>query len=86
MFRAPRLGRPMFHTGWVTTLILAHQGGWDEMLLVVAPVALIGGLLVLANRRARAELSRRAEPAEPTGPATHVGHDGAAPEGPDDHG
>ena len=32
--------------------LLAHQGGWDEILLVAAPLALLAGLLFLANRRA----------------------------------
>ena len=32
--------------------MLAHQGGWDEILLVAAPLALLAWLLVLANRRA----------------------------------
>jgi len=36
--------------------IVAHQGGWDEILLVVAPLAIIGGLLWLANRRVTAQL------------------------------
>jgi len=31
---------------------VAHQGGWDEILLVAAPLALLAGLLLLANRRA----------------------------------
>lgn len=31
---------------------LAHQGGWDEILLVAAPLSLFAGLLYLANRRA----------------------------------
>ena len=44
--------------------VLAHQGGWDELLLVAAPVALLGGLLWLANRRANAQLRREAEEAE----------------------
>ena len=34
------------------TLVVAHQGGWDEILLVVAPVVLLAALLWLANRRA----------------------------------
>jgi len=38
--------------------ILAHQGGWDELLMVVAPVAVIAVLLLLANRRAKAALAR----------------------------
>ena len=32
--------------------LLAHQGGWDEILLVVGPFAILGGLLWLANKRA----------------------------------
>lgn len=31
--------------------MLAHQGGWDEILLVAAPIAVIAGLLWLAKRR-----------------------------------
>ena len=31
--------------------ILAHQGGWDEVLLVAAPIIVISALLVLAKRR-----------------------------------
>ena len=31
--------------------LLAHQGGWDEILLVVGPMALVAGLLWLAKRR-----------------------------------
>ena len=33
-------------------MVLAHQGGWDEVLLVLAPVALFAGLLLVANKRA----------------------------------
>jgi hypothetical protein len=32
--------------------MLAHQGGWDEVLLVLAPVGLFTFLLFIANRRA----------------------------------
>ncbi len=31
--------------------LLAHQGGWDEILLIVGPMAVIAGLLVVAKRR-----------------------------------
>jgi hypothetical protein len=34
------------------TSVLAHQGGWDEILLVLAPVGLFAFLLFLANKRA----------------------------------
>lgn len=33
-------------------LILAHQGGWDELLFVLVPIAMFAGLLAVANRRA----------------------------------
>jgi len=32
--------------------VLAHQGGWDEALLVIVPVGLFVGLFWLASRRA----------------------------------
>lgn len=41
--------------------VLAHQGGWDEILLVLTPVAMFAGLLWLANRRANAQLAARDE-------------------------
>ena len=31
--------------------MLAHQGGWDEILLVLGPIAVIIGLLTLAKNR-----------------------------------
>jgi len=31
--------------------LLGHQGGWDEILLVVAPIAVVAALLWLAKRR-----------------------------------
>lgn len=34
--------------------VLAHQGGWDEILLVVGPILVIFGLLWVASRRAAA--------------------------------
>ena len=36
--------------------VLAHEGGWDEMLLVAVPIAIFVVLLRIANSRAgRAE-------------------------------
>ncbi|MEZ5271058.1 MAG: hypothetical protein R2694_01950 [Ilumatobacteraceae bacterium] len=35
----------------VATALLAHQGGWDEILLVAGPILLIGGLMWLAKKR-----------------------------------
>ncbi len=34
-----------------TAAVLAHQGGWDEILLVLGPIAVIVGLLMLARKR-----------------------------------
>jgi hypothetical protein len=31
--------------------VLAHQGGWDEILLVLGPILVIAGLLRLAKQR-----------------------------------
>ena len=31
--------------------VLAHQGGWDEILFVLGPLLIFAGLLVLARRR-----------------------------------
>lgn len=32
-------------------MLLAHQGGWDEILLIVGPIGAIVGLLIVAKRR-----------------------------------
>ena len=40
--------------GWSTDAVtaqVAHQDGWDEILLVAGPMAVIVGLLWLAKRR-----------------------------------
>jgi hypothetical protein len=39
--------------------VLAHQGGWDEMLFVLVPISLFAGLLALANKRAMREQAER---------------------------
>lgn len=44
----------MPYTVGATLDIVAHQGGWDEILMVVTPLLLLWGLLMLANRRAQA--------------------------------
>jgi len=51
--------------------LLAHQGGWDETLLVLAPLSLFALLLYVANRRA----SRLGDP--------HPDHDEQPDEPPD---
>lgn len=41
--------------------VLAHQGGWDEILFVLVPISLFAGLLAVANQRAtRAQAEREA--------------------------
>lgn len=50
-------------------MVLAHQGGWDEILLVLTPIALFAGLLWLANSRANKELQRRRDAAKEADPA-----------------
>ena len=49
----------------MTVAMLAHQGGWDEGLLVAGPLLAIIGLLWLAKRRAD-RMVRPAEPADDT--------------------
>ena len=51
----------------VTSVLLAHQGGWDEILMVLVPIVLFAVLLVVANRRADVIEGRRdaGEPAAP---------------------
>ena len=51
-------------------MIYAHQGGWDEILMVLVPVALIVALLALAKHRAERAGDRQAD------------GDGATPENP----
>jgi hypothetical protein len=44
-------------------MVVAHQGGWDEALFVLVPLAIFFVLLQVAKRRADAE--QRAEREEP---------------------
>ena len=46
----------------IPAAVLAHQGGWDEILLVVVPIALVLGLLALARRRVTRHEPTAAEP------------------------
>lgn len=47
--------RPMASPALADALavVLAHQGGWDEILMVVVPVGIFAALLRVANRRAK---------------------------------
>ncbi len=44
---------------------LAHQGGWDEAALVVAPMVILAVLLWLARRRAEREVDAEGPGARP---------------------
>ncbi len=54
---------------------LAHQGGWDEILLVVGPLAVVGLLLWLANRRVTAQLNQADGGTDENGSGHHSGDD-----------
>ena len=41
--------------------MIAHQGGWDEILLVLGPIAVIIGLLTLARKRVDAAQQKAIE-------------------------
>ncbi len=48
--------------------MIAHQGGWDELLLVLGPIAVIVGLLMLARKRVDAAEQNKADAkAKPVG-------------------
>jgi hypothetical protein len=49
--------------------VLAHQGGWDEILLVAAPIAVIVLVLWQATRRAERQAAQRASD-DAEGPVT----------------
>ena len=55
-------------------LVFAHQGGWDEIALVIGPLVAIGALLLIANRRLKARLEAL-DAAEPSTPAADQGSD-----------
>lgn len=76
------------------TTVLAHQGGWDEILRVALPVVLFVGLLWIANVRAarldatddpsrdRNGADRRADDRAALDEADRRRHDGAEEPGP----
>ena len=45
-------------------MVTAHQGGWDEVLFVAAPIAIFAGMLWVAKRRADAEIQARRDAEE----------------------
>jgi hypothetical protein len=64
--------------------VLAHQGGWDEMLMVLIPIGAFTLLLMLANRRAKAAQVARGAGGHPAAsPAADDGPSGDRSTGPD---
>ncbi|MEM9615071.1 MAG: hypothetical protein AAF962_01910 [Actinomycetota bacterium] len=59
----------------VVSPLLAHQGGWDEILMIVGPLAVVGGALWLANKRA-AELEAAEAATETASADTATADDG----------
>ena len=56
--------------------LLAHQGGWDEVLLVGVPILLIIGLLAIAKRRVDAQVAAQPTDDEPSlGADDSTGHE-----------
>jgi hypothetical protein len=56
------------------SIVLAHQGGWDEILLILGPILVVVGLLRLAKRR----VERAQAPARPTARAGSGSSDDAS--------
>jgi hypothetical protein len=66
----------------IAVAVLAHQGGWDEVLLVLAPLSIFAGLLYLANVRATRQLEARQHEGErPGGDDATAGEDTAPDDG-----
>ena len=45
--------------------ILAHQGGWDEILLVAGPIGVIVGLLAIVKKRLDRSIELRNSQVDP---------------------
>ena len=45
--------------------ILAHQGGWDEILLVAGPIGVIVGLLAIVKKRLDRSIELRNRQVDP---------------------
>jgi len=50
--------------------LLAHQGGWDEILLVAGPIAVIVGLLVIVKKRLDRSIELRNRQVDPLDQST----------------
>jgi hypothetical protein len=60
----------------VLSSVFAHQGGWDEILFVVVPIAIFAGLLAVANRRASRIEGQRTQGQRTQGGSERDGGDG----------
>ena len=56
--------------GVTAPVLVAHQGGWDEALLIGAPILIIMGLLWLAKRRVDAAHATTNTPPDGSDPDT----------------
>jgi hypothetical protein len=50
--------------------LLAHQGGWDEILLVAGPIAVIVGLLAIVKKRLDRSIELRNSQVDPLDQST----------------
>jgi hypothetical protein len=51
--------------------LLAHQGGWDEILLVAGPIAVIVGLLAIVKKRLDRAVALRNRQVDPLDQGTN---------------
>ena len=56
----------------MNAVVLAHQGGWDEILMVAGPVAIFAWLLWVARKRAKSLAELDGVEAADSGPAGSV--------------
>ena len=56
----------------MNSLTLAHQGGWDEILMVAGPVLIFAWLLSIARKRAQTLAEAEAEESTDLGPSGSV--------------
>ena len=54
--------------------MIAHQGGWDEILLVLGPIAVIVGLLMLARKRVEAAEQAKPDAKDQKPPPPKIRH------------
>ena len=57
------------------TALLAHQGGWDEILLIVGPILVVVGLLRLLKKRVERNAAATADSAAADEPAPTISGD-----------